>query len=49
VSFDSNGKKDAQNRTVTIVANTDPSITSLRIKGMVIPKATQAMGPIRKN
>jgi hypothetical protein len=49
VTFDSNGKTDAQNRTVSIVANTEPSITYLRIKGMVIPKATQAMGPVRKN
>jgi hypothetical protein len=49
VAFDSNGKPDAQNRTVSIVANTDPSITYLRIKGMVIPKATQAMGPVRRN
>jgi hypothetical protein len=48
VTFDSNGKLNTQNRTVSIVANTRPSITYLRIKGTVVPKTPQAMGPVRK-
>lgn len=36
VSFDSNGKKGAQHKTVTIVANTHPSTTVIAIKGNVI-------------
>ena len=32
VKFDSKGKKDNQNKTVTITANTDPNKTYLRIK-----------------
>ncbi len=48
VAFDSKGKTDLQNRTVSIIANTEPSITYLRIKGMVISES-QALGPVRKN
>ncbi len=36
VSFDSNGKKGNQHKTVTLVANTYPSTTVIAIKGNVI-------------
>jgi len=37
--FDSNGKANAQNKTVTVTANTWPKQTVLRFKAMVTPKA----------
>lgn len=37
--FDSNGKANAQNKTVTVTANTWPKATVLRFKAMVTPKA----------
>ncbi|MEJ2003417.1 MAG: DUF1573 domain-containing protein [Cyclobacteriaceae bacterium] len=39
VKFDSKGKPNLQNKTVTITANTWPKKTMLRIKAMVNPKA----------
>lgn len=48
VAFDSKGKTDLQNRTVSIIANTEPSITYLRIKGMVVSES-QALGPVRRD
>lgn len=36
VSFDSNGKKGNQHKTITIVANTYPSSTVIAIKGNII-------------
>ncbi len=36
VTFDSKGRKGIQNKTVTILANTEPNSTTLRIKGKVI-------------
>lgn len=36
VSFDSKGRRGIQNKTVTILANTEPNSTTLRIKGKVI-------------
>ncbi len=36
VSFDSNGKKGNQHKTVTIVSNTHPSTTVIAIKGNII-------------
>lgn len=36
--FDSNGKPNAQNKTITVTANTFPKQTTLRFKAMVLPK-----------
>lgn len=47
--FDSNGKPNIQNKTVTVTANTWPKQTVLRFKAMVTPKADAAsQGPVRK-
>lgn len=48
--FDSNGKPNIQNKTVTVTANTWPKQTVLRFKAMVTPKAKTAPsdGPVRK-
>jgi hypothetical protein len=48
--FDSNGKPNIQNKTVTVTANTWPKQTVLRFKAMVTPKAESAPseGPVRK-
>lgn len=40
--FDSNGKSQIQNKTVTVTANTWPKQTVLRFKAMVTPKAGPA-------
>lgn len=47
--FDSNGKPNVQNKTVTVTANTYPKQTVLRFKAMVTPKvdASSANGPLR--
>ncbi len=39
VKFDSKGKKNANNKTVTVTANTWPKQTVLRFKSFVTPKA----------
>jgi hypothetical protein len=36
--FDSKGKPNAQNKTITVTANTWPKQTTLRFKAMVLPK-----------
>ncbi len=47
--FDSNGKQNTQNKTVTVTANTWPKQTVLRFKAMVLPKATVPdSGPVKK-
>ena len=46
--FDSNGKPNAQNKTVTVTANTWPKQTVLRFKAMVLPKANATEGPVKK-
>lgn len=48
--FDSNGKPNIQNKTVTVTANTWPKQTVLRFKAMVTAKATGAAaeGPVKK-
>jgi hypothetical protein len=48
--FDSKGKPNIQNKTVTVTANTWPKQTVLRFKAMVTPKADAApsQGPVRK-
>jgi len=45
--FDSNGKTNIQNKTVTVTANTWPKQTVLRFKAMVTPKAVTD-GPVKK-
>lgn len=45
--FDSNGKTNVQNKTITVTANTWPKTTTLRFKAMVTPKATGADGPVK--
>lgn len=44
--FDSNGKPNIQNKTITVTANTWPKTTTLRFKAMVTPK-DQAQGPTK--
>lgn len=48
--FDSKGKPNLQNKTVTITANTWPKQTKLRIKAQVTPKASEAPaeGPVKQ-
>jgi len=48
--FDSQGKPNIQNKTVTVTANTWPKQTVLRFKAMVTPKSNSAPseGPVRK-
>ncbi len=46
--FDSNGKPNIQNKTVTVTANTYPKQTVLRFKAMVTPKATGTEGPFKQ-
>lgn len=45
--FDSNGKQNVQNKTITVTANTFPKQTVLRFKAMVTPKATGENGPLK--
>ncbi len=50
VRFDSATRPGAQNKTITVTANTEPAITKLTIKGNVEPKAAAAAsteGPVR--
>jgi len=49
VRFDSKGKTNVQNKTVTITANTYPKISRLRIKSFVNPPSTTESkdGPVR--
>jgi hypothetical protein len=44
--FDSNGKPNIQNKTVTVTANTWPKQTVLKFKAMVTPKAAGS-GPVK--
>ncbi len=48
VKFDSSNKPGIQNKTISLTANTDPSITRLTIKSNVTPKSGQVAGPVRK-
>jgi hypothetical protein len=45
--FDSNGRTNAQNKTVTVTANTWPKQTVLKFKAMVTPKSVSD-SPVRK-
>ncbi|MEM7109671.1 MAG: DUF1573 domain-containing protein [Bacteroidota bacterium] len=49
VKFNSKGKPNVQNKTVTITANTWPKTTTLRIKSMVTPapEDNAANGPVK--
>lgn len=46
--FDTNGKPNAQNKTITVTANTWPKQTVLRFKAMVLPKDNATDGPVKK-
>lgn len=46
VVFDSKAKSGAQNPTVTIQANTNPSVTKLSLKGTVTSSGTAQTGPV---
>ena len=46
--FDSHGKQDVQNKTVTVTANTFPKQTVLKFKAMVTPKPSDDKGPVKK-
>ena len=48
VRFNSQGKPGMQNKTITVTANTEPSITQLFIKADVTPKGEPVAGPIKK-
>ncbi len=50
VRFNSTGKPNVQNKTITITANTYPKISRLRIKAFVTPKgeAGSTDGPVKK-
>lgn len=51
VVFNSTAKSGSQAPTVTIQANTNPTVTRLRMKGTVTPKAAGAatpVGPVKK-
>ncbi|GAB3972945.1 hypothetical protein GCM10028806_25900 [Spirosoma terrae] len=39
VRFNSRGKSGEQNKTITVIANTDPAMTDLQFKALVNPKA----------
>ncbi|MBK5277326.1 MAG: DUF1573 domain-containing protein [Bacteroidia bacterium] len=45
--FDTNGKTNIQNKTITVTSNTWPKTTTLRFKAMVTPKADGANGPVQ--
>ena len=46
--FDSNGKPNVQNKTITVTANTWPKQSVIRFKAMVQPKAAAPDGPVKK-
>lgn len=46
--FDSKGKTNIQNKTVTVTANTWPKQTVLRFKAMVLAKTDATQGPLKK-
>ncbi|HEY0656555.1 MAG TPA: DUF1573 domain-containing protein [Chryseosolibacter sp.] len=45
--FDSNGKPNIQNKSITVTANTWPKQTVLRFKAMVMPKGDGSNGPVK--
>lgn len=48
VRYNSANKKGVENKTVRITANTEPAVTTLRIKSNVVPKEEASAGPVRK-
>ena len=46
VRFDTKNKPNQQIKTITITANTEPTLTRLRLKGFVTPKSQQPAGPV---
>ncbi len=48
VKFDSHNKAGANNKTITITANTEPSVKLLYIKSNVLPKDEPSAGPVKK-
>jgi len=48
VKFNSQSRPGVQNKTITITANTNPSVTRLYIKTNVTPKGEEVAGPVRK-
>jgi hypothetical protein len=48
VKFNSTNKPGIQNKTVSITANTRPTVTRLTIKSNVVPKSADSAGPVRK-
>lgn len=47
VRFDTKGKPNQQIKTISITANTEPTLTRLRIRGFVTPKNQQTAGPVK--
>ncbi len=47
-SFDSNGKPNMQNKTVTVTTNAWPTTKVLRFKAMVKPKPSADAGPLKQ-
>ena len=47
VKFDTKNKPNQQIKTISITANTEPTLTRLRIKGFVTPKNQQTAGPVK--
>ena len=48
VRFDSDNRVGTQNKTVTITANTKPSITTVKIKGTVVAGQDLSAGPVKQ-
>ncbi len=48
VKFNSQSRPGVQNKTITITANTNPSVTRLFIKTNVTPKGEEVAGPVRR-
>jgi hypothetical protein len=47
VRFDTKNKPNQQIKIISIIANTEPTLTRLRIKGYVTPKNQQTTGPVK--
>jgi hypothetical protein len=47
IRFDTKNKPNQQIKTISITANTEPTLTRLRIKGFVTPKDQQIAGPVK--
>lgn len=47
VRFDTKNKPNQQIKTISITANTEPTLTRLRIKGFVTPKNQVSAGPLK--